>query len=315
MRTRSNSFDAFHPAVAAVYFVGVLAFTMAAFHPVYLGVSFVAALAYDVLLRGWRAVARSLIWQLPLVLIVALINPLFSSSGSTVLFRIGYRAVYLESVLYGAGMGVMLVAMIQWFANAACVLTSDKVMALTGRALPTVGLMTVMTMRLAPQFVRRGRAITDVRRACTAVGYASDEGSSNAETTRRSPVFFHRFAKTKASAQEHLRASSVLMMWSMEDSLETADAMRSRGWGAARSRTTYARVRFRARDAAALTVVGALALVTAVFAVSVCEQFSFYPAVTPLQMHEGYVLFAVFMALPFFSELIDRARWRAWLSR
>ena len=50
------------------------------------------------------------------------------------------------------------------------------------------------------------------------------------------------------------------MGWSMEDSLETASAMKARGWGAAVRRTTYARHRFRRLDVAALAVGGALAL-------------------------------------------------------
>ncbi len=136
---KRTAFDLFHPIVAFGYFAVMLVLCMTAMQPVYLAVSLASALAYGAVLRGWRATGRSLLWQLPLVAVVALANPLFSASGSTELFRIGLRAFYLESFVYGACMGVMLASVLVLFSNAAQVLDSDKVMALFGGVAPTVG--------------------------------------------------------------------------------------------------------------------------------------------------------------------------------
>lgn len=80
----------------------------------------------------------------------------------------------------------------------------DKVLALLGNAAPVLALMISMCMRLIPQFLRRGRTVLAVQDAIDVPGRAPAD-----------PV------------RSRLRASSVLMGWGMEDSLERADAMRS----------------------------------------------------------------------------------------
>ena len=86
------------------------------------------------------------------MLVVAAVNPLFSAMGSTELFRIGLRAVYLESLAYGLCMGMLLVSVVLWFSNASHVLTSDKVMGLFGNVAPVIALMLSMAARLVPRF-------------------------------------------------------------------------------------------------------------------------------------------------------------------
>ena len=255
--------------------------------PVYLALSLAAALSYSIILRGVRATLRTALWQMPLILVMAVANPLFSAMGSTELFRIGLRAFYLESLVFGACMGAMLVCVLLWFSNASRVLSSDKVMALFGNAAPTIGLMLSMAMRLVPQFMRRGATVGDVQRACTSA----------------------RATGLLEGARSQLRMTSVLMGWGMEDSLETADAMRARGWGARARRTTYRRCRFRARDGAALGVLAALAALNAVLAYVACTQFHFYPTLSALTVWWGYVPFAVLAFAPLALEARERARW------
>ena len=284
---KPTAFDRYHPAVAFSYFACVLAFGMAAMQPVYLALSLAAALSYSIVLRGVRATLRTALWQMPLILVMAVANPLFSAMGSTELFRIGLRAFYLESMVFGACMGAMLACVLLWFSNASRVLSSDKVMALFGNAAPTIGLMLSMAMRLVPQFMRRGAAVGNVQRACTSAGAAG----------------------LREGARSRLRLTSVLMGWGMEDSLDTADAMRARGWGACARRTTYRRCRFRARDGAALGVLAALAALNAVLAYAACTQFRFYPALSVLAVWWGYVPFAVLAFAPLALEARERARW------
>lgn len=84
----------------------------------------------------------------------------------------------------------------------------------------------------------------------------------------------------------------------MENSLETADAMRARGWGAAPCRTAYARYRFTAADAAALGGLVAAAVLMVLLAAAATSQFSFYPTMSGLVLWWGYVPYAAWMALP-----------------
>lgn len=269
----------------------MLVFCMAAMQPVYLVLTLVAAFSYSVYLRGWRAAARSALWQVPLMLIVSVANPLFSAAGSTELFKIGPRAVYAESFFFGACMGVMLVAMMLWLSNASRVMPFDKVVSLLGNAAPSVGLMISMAMRLVPEFVRRGGEIDAVQRACTA---GSTEGRTGA----------------KAQFAQRTRLSTVLMGWAMEDSIITSDAMRARGWGSTAKRSTYERYRFRSRDAVALAVLALFIVINAMLAIIACGQFHFYPTTSTLVFWWGYIPFALFALLPLIAEAIESVRWK-----
>ena len=93
---KPTAFDSLHPAIALGYFAMALVLAMAAPHPLLLALSLAAALACGAWLRGAGTVVKSLGWQLPLMLIIVAVNPLFSSTGTTELFRIGTQAVYAE---------------------------------------------------------------------------------------------------------------------------------------------------------------------------------------------------------------------------
>ena len=195
------------------------------------------------------------------------------------------RAVYLESMVYGLCMGGLFVASVLWFEAAASMLEYDKVLALLGNAAPVIALMISMCMRLIPQFLRRGRTVLAVQDAIDVPGRASTD-----------PV------------RSRLRASSVLMGWGMEDSLERADAMRSRGWGAASRRTTYARYRLGRSDVAALVGLALFGAAAVAVAWTATTQYSFYPQLLVPAPWLGYVVYAAWMVLPCVLHTIDEKR-------
>lgn len=110
---KPTAFDNFHPALALVYFAVALVLAMAAPHPTLLALSFAIAALYGVWLRGGRTVARSFAWQLPLLAVIIAVNPLFSSTGTTELFRIGTQAVYAEGYANAATMALLLLCVMQ----------------------------------------------------------------------------------------------------------------------------------------------------------------------------------------------------------
>lgn len=347
-------FDTVHPLVIVAYALVALVLTMAAFQPVVVGLALVSALALRVCLQGWRVVARALRWQVLLVALIAVVNPLFASVGSTELFRIGTHAVYLESFAYGLCMGALLVAVMTQLMCASCVLTSDKIMAVLGNRLPTISLMMSMALRLVPRFTRRGREIALVQDACTAscgapqqrarqeaqqgayaqqavgralwraaergpAGWSAAEqplaGQPGSEQCAEQPSASQtrRALSRRVAAQERVsrlaRLTSVLMGWSMEDSLETADAMRARGWSSETRRTSYRRWRFGRADALALAVVLGLGMLCAVLAWAVASSYRFYPTMSALSLWWGYIPLAAFYALPLLVVLGDHLRW------
>lgn len=283
-----TAFDSSHPVVPAVFLCGMLALTMFSLQPVLVIISLVGAIAFSLIGRGAAATGRSLSWQLPVACILALANPIFSASGSTPLLRVGPMAIYLESLVYGACMGAMLAAVVLWFEDAAVILPSDKILSLLGGRTPTVALMVSMTAKLVPELVGRG---AEVRDAVAAV-------SLSRPVTRRERI--------AAGA----RTSGVLMSWSLADSLETADSMRARGWGAAVRRTSYRPYRFSDADGASLLAICLSLAVCAFLAWTACSQYRFYPTFSVLIFWWGYVPYAVFALVPTILAAWEVRSWR-----
>lgn len=283
---RPTAFAMAHPAVPAAYLVATIALTMFGVQPALVALSLAGGLAYGCCIDGPAETLARLRWQLPLLAVVTLLNPLFSASGATEVLRLGPRAVYLESICYGLVMGGLLIASSLWLRAAVALLPMEGVMSLLGNALPVIALMISMIMRMIPRFVRQGRAVLAAQDVI-----ARGRGRSGLRALRG-----------------RLRASSALMGWAMEDSLETADAMRARGWDAAARRTTYERHRFTAADACALAALAAGALAVGGLAWLAVSQYRFFPTMSGLRPWWGYVPYALWMFVPTVLHLVERRR-------
>ena len=275
-----------HPAVPAVYLTGVLVISMLCMQPVVVALSLMGALACSVVARGLRATVQGVVWQLPLVVLIALLNPLFSASGSTLLVRLGPVAVYLESLAYGACAGALLVSTVVWLECLAACVAQDGLFTLGASAFPTATLAVSMCARLVPQLMRRAQAIADTERACTAA------------------------KPTGGSVSQALTTSTALMTWAMEDSLVRADSMRARGWGAKVRRSSFRPRRFGVRDASSLACSMLILLAGGFLAWVAASQWVFYPVMPVLVPWWGYVLVAALFALPACALAALRAFWR-----
>lgn len=279
-----TAFDIFHPAIPITLFACIIINVMCAFHPFYLLISLIVGVAYSSYLFGLKSTCKSLVWQLPFALIICAINPFFSASGSTLLFNVGLRAIYLESLIYGLCMGIMLVSALVWFKCTFAIVDIDKVTTLFAKLLPSVTLMTSMAMRLVPEFLRRGKTISNVQAACTSANVSKTGKKKTAGTFRN---------------------ITVLMAWSMEDSLLAADSMKVSGWGSASKRTTYQLTRFRARDAFFLILIVATFSLSMFFVLNNLNEFSFYPKITSISVGLTSAPFVVLLFLPYVLEVFD----------
>lgn len=283
--TAQRILEAEHPAVLVAFVVAMTAITMCALHPVFVAISLVGALVSSCAVCGPRRTWGALSWQLPLLVLVSLVNLVLSRAGATPLWQWGPLSIRLEGLAFGLCMGMLLVSSLMWLWCAGTVLTPDRLLALGGTALPTVGLMVSMVMRLVPQLVARGRRIGAVRAACSGA-----RGASGALT-------------------RGVRVSGILLGWSLEDSLERGDAMRARGWVAGRRRSQYLPRSLSATDVARLAALLALAGMDASLAWVACSQWRFYPTMPHLAPWWGYLPHLLLALLPAAVALVDRGRW------
>lgn len=96
-------------------------------HPILQVLSLLSAVIYSILLNGKKAVKFNLLYMLPLLLITAVLNPLFNHAGITILFYLkNGNPITLESILYGISAACMFVTVMVWFSCYNAVMTSDK---------------------------------------------------------------------------------------------------------------------------------------------------------------------------------------------
>ena len=238
MRLQSrDAFSSYHPAVNFLYFGLVLFFTMCFLHPACLLLSLAAALRYAVCLNGRRAVRRSLRYLLPAALLAALINPACNHQGATILTYLpSGNPLTLESIAYGLAAAALLSAVVTWFSCYTAVMTSDKFVYLFGRVIPALSLVLSMALRFVPRFQVQARAVSQAQRC---VGRDVSDGS-----------LLQRL-------RNGVTILSILLTWCLENALETADSMKSRGYGLP-GRTAFSIYRLDDRDQAALWWLGAL---------------------------------------------------------
>lgn len=226
MRGR-DAFSGYHPLVNFVYFALVLGLTMFVMHPITLVVSLGSGAVYSVLLGGRGAARFQLRIVLPMMALAAVVNPAFNHAGVTVLAYLPTgNPLTLESVLYGVAAAVMLAAAVTWFSCYTAVMTSDKFVYLFGRVIPALSLVLSMTLRFAPRFAAQMRAVAEAQ-AC--IGRATARGS------------------VRRRVRNAVTVLSIMVTWSLENAIETADSMKSRGYGLP-GRTSFSIYRLEGRD-------------------------------------------------------------------
>ena len=226
-----DTFSSCHPVVNFLYFGLVLLFSMCFMHPVAQLSALAAALTYSIYLNGRKGVRFSLLYMLPILILAAIINPAFTHEGATILAYLpSGNPLTLESILYGVSAALMLVSVILWFACYNAVMTSDKFVYLFGRVIPALSLVLSMTLRFVPKFKAQLKTVSEAQRC---VGRDVSDGS----VIRR--------------IRNAVTILSIMITWSLENAIETADSMRGRGYGLP-GRTAFSIYRFDDRDRFAL---------------------------------------------------------------
>ena len=286
-------FGQYHPLSLLVYFLSELLIAMFVTNPVIQLSALLGGTLFCATLVPRRELGANLGFYIPMMLLVAVTNPLFSHNGVTPLFFLNGNPVTLEAILYGVSIAVMVVGVMLWCKCYSEVMTGDKFLYLFGRAAPKLSLVLSMTLRFVPLLRRQMHKVSAAQKA---MGLYSGSG-------------------IVARAQSAMRVFTAMIAWSFENAMDTAASMKARGYG----RTQFSLFRFRASDAALLTVCAALLGTVAAGAAVGAVTFYFYPRITPLPAATGavtvYAAFGMLSALPFILEVKEALVWRFCVSK
>ena len=292
---KQDTFAGFHPAVNFAFFAVAIGLSMFLMHPVFLAISIIGSGAYLWYLHGVRGFFRQVWYLIPVMIFMALLNPLFNHEGVTVLFYLDNdKPVTLEAVCFGLASAAMMGSSILWFSSSSVVFTTDKIIYLFGRLIPSLSLLISMTLRFVPRFKEYLQKTMQVQKAM-------QPPKRKLETLKLA-----------------LTAFSATVTWAMEQSIVTADSMKSRGYGAA-GRTAYSIYRFERRDLAVLLILLALCAGTVSPWFMGNMNWDFYPAMNGQLLGcaqiFSYLSFSGICLMPLIIDLTEDCKWNSLRSK
>ena len=287
-----SEFKKYHPIVNFLYFVFVIVFSVTEMHPVCFTISLLSSLLCTFVCCGSDRLKNSVLFFIPVFIMTALINPLFNHEGITIITYLpGGNPLTLESVVYGLCSACMIVNVICWFGVYGNIMTSDKFIYLFGRVIPSLSLILSMTLRFVPLFAKQLKTVVNARKG---MGIDSSTGS------------------IKTRIKNGLTVLSVMITWALENAIDTADSMRSRGYGIP-GRTAFSVFRFSGRDIAAITAIVFLGLYVLVGSFAGAAEILYFPYLksVPFSLYSVSVYFAygILCLIPIFIEIWEVIKW------
>ena len=296
-----DAFAGYHPCINLLYFVAVIGSAMFFTHPVCLAISLACALSYSIGINGKKAVRFTLLYMLPLMIVTALLNPMFNHEGITILAYLpNGNPLTLESILYGCAASTMLITVISWFSCFNAVMTSDKFIYLFGRVIPAMSLILSMALRFVPRFKAQIKVISNAQKC---VG----RDMSSVKITRRTKYGIRVISAGNIlkKAKHGIKILSILVTWALENAIETADSMKARGYGLP-GRTAFSIFRFDRRDGMAAIFILACTAVVIAGAVTDVYHFRYFPSIRGLWTGSWTILvFLAHFALGAFPTIVN----------
>ncbi len=288
----NNVFTTYHPIINFGFFCAVIGTGMFLQHPVVVVTGAITSLAYALMLGGKKMLKFAVIMMLAMVVLFTAFNLLINPRGVTVLFESEHVTITMEAMLYGIFSSLTLVAVVLWFSCFNKVMTSDKIIYLFGRIMPALSLVFSMVLRFVPNFGAQARKISDAQKC---IGRDVSDGS------------------IKEKVQHGIRMMGILFTWALENSIDTADSMKSRGYGLT-GRSTFSLYRFDRRDVSALIFLAILTVIVIAGALTGRCDISFYPAIIVPEVDLWTVIvwgaYLMLCAFPLAVEVKEVAVWK-----
>ena len=288
-----DAFSNYHPLVNFSYFGFVFTFSMIFMHPVCLSISLICSFIYSISLKGNKAVKLNFIFLVPAMLITSLINPAFNHEGGTILMYLHTgNPLTLESIAYGLAASTMLASVVVWFICYNEIMTSDKFVYLFGRIIPGLSLVLSMALRFVPKFKAQIKVVSNAQKS---IG----RDISNGGIMERS--------------RHGITILSIMISWALENAIETADSMKSRGYGL-HGRTAFSIYTFNKRDKKAILSIFTLGVYTLVGGITGGLKWRYFPTmkgkgfnIFTISLWISYVLLCL---VPIIINMEEERRWR-----
>lgn len=317
----TDEFSRYHPVVNLIFYLLVLGTTMFQMSVGLVFISLFSAVVYYFMLKKTEGLKYCAV-VVGIIIVSAIINPLFSHKGGTLLFYLFTgNPVTLESIIYGLISAIIIGAMLLWFSTFNQVMGVERILGAIGKVLPNVSLLITMIMRFIPQYTRHQRKVSMVNKV-NKRNYGEKINLLNREKTEKENVIEARKRQKKKngidkiidSIKEGSRTFSITTTWALENSIYTADSMKARGFGTGR-RTNYSNYKFQKRDYLLMGWLVILWLVV-VFSLEREKVYTYYyPFIQVKNNVVVYLMYGLLCLTPVLINVKEEIRWLILKSR
>lgn len=286
-------FEDFNPIAVAIWFLCATGVAMFSMNPIILTASFSGAVLF-LLIKDKNEKSGFHLFTLLLFIVMTILNPLFNHNGGTVLFIMNDLPVTLEALIYGAFASLMIVSVIYHFRNFSDIMTEDKLLYIFGGLSPGLSLILSMALRYIPLMTRQ---IKKTENSQKALGLYKEDNIID-------------------KIRGRLAIFGIIVTWSLENGIITADSMTARGYGTGK-RSRYSLFRRRKGDVVLVITTAVLFFLT-VFGLygTECEYYPFFKLseLNPKSL-TAYISYGILLLIPIFIEIKEAIKWKCLKSR
>lgn len=288
-----NGFRGIHPFVVLFYYICVGTLAMYFNHPLFLIIILILMIGVNLTHDRGKTLKK---WA-PLLLTMStffiLLNPLFVSRGTTILFYFLDRQVTLEAFIYGIVMALGIVIILTLFVSFNLILNGNKFLYIFSQILPRTAFLLMLSIRFVPLLKSRLNEISDVQRIR---GMAVTSG------------------RPKDRVKNGMIMLQILLTWSLEEAVQTADSMKARGYGTGK-KTSYILYRMAKRDWVWLLSIFTLLGICIAGGSLGYGKIYIYPELGTLHLYPlDWLLLGsmmILVAFPLFVEGREQLRWKS----
>lgn len=223
-KKRGTFLQELHPIPAVLiiltYIVGFIIIN----NPIYMVVVALSLIVMATIDGCLKELMKYAVLIMPFAIFMVILNPLIVKNGSTVLYEgrinipvLGPVRVTLEAIAYGLFSSLRIICVTMAFGFGNLIIHPDRSFSFFSRYVKNSALLMSMTLNLFPRLARNYNEISDIERL-------------------RGNCMEKKNMKDKVKSQGNI--INILFLSSLEDSMETAESIYSRGYGIG-SRSVY----------------------------------------------------------------------------
>lgn len=235
---RYSPFYNIHPLAQVIYYLACLTFTLMFNNPIYLVSILLTVILLGLMYEQPKVIIKSLKFYLIVSVFIVLINVISIRRGRNILFYVFGKEITLEALLYGIIMAISLMSVFLIFTSFNKIITQDRFLFVFSKISKRLAFILMMAIRWIPVLNKTAADINMIQ-TTKGVDYTT---------------------KNKRSLLKKLAVNlEILLGYSMENSMITAESMKARGYETTgKKRTFYFNYKLNNFDVLVLIVEGML---------------------------------------------------------